>query len=261
MTMNGLILPMVVAVFVAASASLLGSFAILKRMALVGDALSHVALPGMALALLFKFNPFIGAIAFLLVTVVGIWVIEYRSSLSLETIVGVFFTASLAVGALIMPEHDLIEALFGNITELTWQESVASICLSIVLIALLLSIYRKLTLNMVSEDMAQSIGIKNRRLEFIYLLSFALGVALGIRFVGALLMGSLVIIPAASAKNISKSLHSFMSGSVVFGVVAAALGIYISQAWSLPPGPIFILISTIIFLTTLFIRQAKKGHL
>ncbi len=257
--MNGLILPMLVAMFVAASASLLGSFAILKRMALVGDALSHVALPGMALALLFKFNPFIGAIGFLLVTVVGIWIIEYRSSLSLETIVGVFFTASLAVGALIMPEHDLIEALFGNITELTWQESVASIALSIVLIALLLSIYRKLTLNMVSEEMAQSIGIKNRKLEFIYLLSFALGVALGIRFVGALLMGSLVIIPAASAKNISKSLHSFMSGSVIFGVAAAALGIYISKAWSFPPGPIFILISTIIFLTTLFIRQAKKG--
>ncbi|MDO8426277.1 MAG: metal ABC transporter permease [Deltaproteobacteria bacterium] len=257
--MNGLILPMLVAVFVAAGASLLGSFAILKRMALVGDALSHVALPGMALALIFKFDPFIGAIAFLLTAVTGIWVIEYRSSLSLETIVGVFFTASLAIGALIMPEHDLIEALFGNITELTLRESLASIALSIILIVSLLSIYKKLTLNMVSEEMAQSIGIKNRRLEFIYLLSFALGVALGIRFVGALLMGSLVIIPAASAKNISRSLHSFMSGSVVFGVIAAALGIYVSKTYSFPPGPIFILISSVIFLTTLFIRQAKKG--
>lgn len=256
--MQDIILPLIVAAFVAASASLLGSFAILKRMALVGDALSHVALPGMALAILFKFDPFIGAISFLIFTVCGIWIIEYRSSLSLETIVGVFFTASLAIGALIMPEHDLIEALFGNITDLTIQESLASILLSAILIAAILSIYKKLTLNMVSQEIAQSIGINNKRLEFIFLLSFALAVALGIRFVGALLMGSLVIIPAASAKNIARSLTAFMAGSVFFGVIAAVLGIYFSHTYSLSPGPVFILISSLIFLSTLIMRQFRK---
>jgi ABC-type Mn2+/Zn2+ transport system permease subunit len=257
--MQEIILPLLVAVFVAASASLLGSFAILKRMALVGDALSHVALPGMALAILFKFNPFLGAVAFLAVTVAGIWVIEYNSSLSLETIVGVFFTASLAIGALIMPEHDLIEALFGNITSLTPTEALVSIVLSVLLIALLMSIYKKLALNMVSQEMAQSIGINNKRLELVFLLSFALAVALGIRFVGALLMGSLVIIPAASAKNIARSLKSFMYGSVIFGVTAAASGIYISHIYEFSPGPIFILISASIFLATLLMRQLKRS--
>ncbi|HAO92478.1 MAG: hypothetical protein A2X93_00595 [Deltaproteobacteria bacterium GWC2_56_8] len=256
--MENILLPMIVAAFVAASASLLGSFAILKRMALVGDALSHVALPGMALALLFRFNPFIGAVAFLFVTVVGIWIVEYRSSLSLDTIVGVFFTASLAAGALVMPEHELIEALFGNITELTLSESVFSIALSVFLIGLILSIYKKLALNMVSEEIAQSIGIRNRMLEFVYLLSFALAVALGIRFVGALLMGSLVIIPAASAKNVARSLRSFMAASVVFGVLAASAGIYVSHLYSMTPGPIFIMISSAIFLATLFIRQVRR---
>lgn len=257
--MEDLLLPMLVAAFVAASASLLGSFAILKRMALVGDALSHVALPGMALGMLFHVNAFLGAAVFLFIAVAGIWFIEYRSSLSLETIVGVFFTASLALGALIMPEHDLIEALFGDITELTTQESVISIVLSIVLITTILSIYKKLTLNMVSQEMAQSIGIKNRRLEFIFLLSFALAVALGIRFVGALLMGSLVIIPAASAKNIARSLHAFMFSSMFFGVAAAVAGINISYTYSLTPGPIFILISSIIFIVTLIIRGFRKS--
>ncbi len=253
-----LLLPLLVAAFVAASASLLGSFAILKRMALVGDALSHVALPGMALAILFKLNPFVGAAAFLFVAVSGIWFIEYRTSLALETIVGVFFTASLALGALIMPEHDLMEALFGNITRLSRAESFASIGLSIVLIAAMLSIYKKLALNMVSQEMSQSIGINNRRLEYIYLLSFALAVALGIRFVGALLMGSLVIIPAASAKNVARSLHSFMSASVFFGVAAAVLGIVLSNAYSLSPGPIFILLSSVIFALTLAARTLFK---
>ncbi len=259
--MHNIILPLLVAMFVAASASLLGSFAILKRMALVGDALSHVALPGMALGILFKFNPFIGAVVFLFVSVTGIWIVEYRSSLSLETIVGVFFTLSLAIGALITPEQDLMEALFGNITSLGWTESIASITLSIILIVSILSIHRKLALNMVSQEMAQTVGINNKRLEYFFLLSFALGVALGIRFVGALLMGSLVIIPAASAKNISKSLRSFMSLSVIFGVLAAAFGIYIAYVYSLSPGPVFIIISALIFICTLFLRQFKKASL
>ncbi len=90
-------------------------------------------------------------------------------------------------------------------------------------------------------------------------ISFALAVALGIRFVGALLMGSLVIIPAASAKNIARSLRSFMYGSVIFGVTAAAAGIYISHIYKFTPGPIFILISASIFLATLLMRQLKKS--
>lgn len=249
--------PLLVAVFVAASASLLGSFAILKRMALVGDAMSHVALPGIALALLFNFNPFLGAIIFLIIAVTGVWFLEYRSNLSIETIIGIFFTASLALGALITPEHELIEALLGNIADLNRQESLISILISIALILFILIIHKKLALNMISQDLAQSIGIKNRRLEFAYLLIFALTVALGIRFVGALLMGSLVIIPAASAKNISKSLNVFMSLSVIFGIFAAGFGIYISHIYNLPPGPIFILLSAIIFIISLIIRRFK----
>jgi len=253
-----IILPLIVAVFVAAGASLLGSFAILKRMSLVGDALSHVAMPGIALALIFKLNPFIGAVAFLFVAVIGIWIIEYRSALSLDTIVGVFFTASLALGALIIPEHDLIETLFGNITSLSVAESAASIVLSLTLIIVIFTLHRKLALNMVSQDIAQSIGIRNKRLEFIFLLSFALAVALGIRFVGALLMGSLVIIPAASAKNVARSLMAFMLGSMAFGMAAAAAGIVVAYRYSLTPGPVFIIISTLIFISTLMIRQFKR---
>jgi ABC-type Mn2+/Zn2+ transport system permease subunit len=253
-----MMLQLAVAVFTAASASLLGSFAILKRMALVGDALSHVALPGIAIALLLNFNPFLGAAVFLAAAVLGIWAIEYGSTLSLDTIVGVFFTASLALGALITPEHEIIEALFGDITGLSAGESVASVVLSITLMAVMLSMWRALALNMVSQEMAQSIGVNNRRLELAYLLSFALVVALGIRFVGALLMGSLVIIPAASAKNVSRSLRGFMALSVAFGVVSAGLGTYLSKTFSLPPGPVFILAGTSIFASSLVARRLRR---
>lgn len=250
--------PILTAAFVAVAASLVGSFAILKRMALVGDAMSHVALPGIAIALLLNLNPFIGAIVFLVAAIVGIWLVQYRSNLSIETIVGVFFTASLALGALIAPEHELLEALLGNITDLSQLESLTSIILSIALIIVILKIKNKLALNMVSLEMAHSIGIKNKKLEFAYLMIFALVVALGIRFVGALLMGSLVVIPAASAKNIAKSLNSFMALSVIFGILAAVAGIYISLAYNLSPGPIFIIIGTIIFIISLIIRVIRK---
>lgn len=257
-THSDLILPLLVAIFVAAGASLLGSFAILKKMALVGDALSHVALPGIALALLFNFNPFLGAMIFLIIATIGIWFLEYKSSLSIETIVGVFFTSSLALGALITPKEELLEAFLGNISNLSSIESIMSILLSISLIILIISIHKKLALNMISQEMAQSIGINNKRLEFIYLMIFALAVALGIRFVGALLMGSLVIIPAASAKNISKSFYSFLNLSVIFGVFSAIIGVWMSYIYNFSPGPIFILASAMIFIISLIIRRFKR---
>lgn len=249
---------LLVAAFVAVSASLLGSFAVLKRMALVGDAMSHVALPGLAIALLFNFNPFIGALVFLVVASFGVWFLEYHSDLPIETIVGVFFTASLAIGALLIPEHELLETLFGDITALSRQESIILIVSSIILTVLILMVYKKLTLNMISQEISQSIGVKNSRLELLYLLIFSLVVALGIRFVGALLMGSLVIIPAASAKNLSRSLHKFMILSVIFGVFAAVAGMYISYIYQYPPGPVFIIISSAIFILSLFVRFMSK---
>ncbi len=241
--------------FVAAAASLLGAFAILKRMALVGDALSHVALPGIGLALILNLNPFWGAAIFLFFAVIGVWFLEYKSSLSIETIIGVFFSASLALGAILTPDHELIEALFGDISTIGWQESLILILLSICLIIFIVAMRKKIALNMVSQELSQSVGIKNKRLEFAYLMAFALVVALGIRFVGALLMGALVIIPAASAKNISKSLKSFMLLSALFGIFAAVLGAIISLIYGFHTGPAFILISSIIFIISLLFRR------
>ena len=250
--------PLIVAIFIGASTGLLGSFVILRKMALAGDALSHVALPGLALGILFNFNPFWGALSFLVLATLGVWFLEYHTSLSVDTLIGIFFTTSLAIGVLIAPQHDLLEALFGDIGSLTRQEALFSIFFSSVLIIVILAIYKKLALNMISQELAQSLGIKNRILELTYLLIFALAVALGIRFVGALLMGSLVIIPAASAKNISKSLKTFMAVSAFLGILTTFLGMLISFKYKTAPGPIFILVGVAFFIVTLIIRWVKN---
>lgn len=111
---------------------------------------------------------------------------------------------------------------------------------------------------MLSQELAYSIGVKSKQTEFIYLLLFALGVALGIKFIGALLMGALIIIPAAAAKNIAHSLHNFMVFSVVFGIASAILGVYLSALYNFPPGPIFILSGTAIFILTLIWKGFSK---
>lgn len=256
--MNEILNQLTTGVFISAAASLLGVFAILKRMSLVGDALSHVALPGLALAVFFKIDPFIGAALFLFAAILGIWLLEYYSRLPVETIVGVFFTASLALGALFIPELDLLEALFGDISKLTSIDVILSIVFSSLLIIILLALHKKLALHMISREMAHSIGVKSKKIEFMYLMLFALGVALGIKFIGALLMGALIIVPAAAAKNIAKSLKGFMALSILFGIISAVLGIFISNFYQYPAGPIFILTGTILFIMSLIWHFFRK---
>lgn len=98
---------LVVGASVGFAAGYLGSLMVLEKMALVGDALSHVALPGLALGILYNFNPFLGAFAFLFVSAVLIWHLGRVTRLAFETIVGAMFTLSLAVGILIIPEPRL----------------------------------------------------------------------------------------------------------------------------------------------------------
>jgi len=112
---NNLLFIALVGGFVAAASAYLGSIMILKRMALVGDALTHVALPGMAIAISLSINPTVGAFIALTLAVLGIWYLEKSSDTYPEALVGVFFTASLALGVLLTDEVELLEALFGNI--------------------------------------------------------------------------------------------------------------------------------------------------
>src|SRR3972149_8940778 len=116
---EALILSLLTGIFVGVSAGYLGSLMVLKKMALVGDALSHVALPGLALGILFNFPEFLGAFAFLFASAVIIWFLGKATKLSYETIVGAMFTLALAVGILIIPQAELLEALFGDITKVS----------------------------------------------------------------------------------------------------------------------------------------------
>lgn len=232
---------------IAAGGGLLGSYALLRRMALVGDALSHVALPGIALGLLFNFNILLGSLGFLVLGTLGIWFVEHKTRLPPDTVVGVFFALSLAVGALLTPEEEILEALFGDITKLTVSDFWWAVVLASVIIFLLVYYSRRFVLSLISPDLSRSAGLEPHKLELLFLLIFGLAVAVGIKFVGALLMGSLIIIPAATARNLSKSMGSYLILSALIGVFGSLVGILVSRFYELSPGPIFVLVVGILF--------------
>lgn len=250
-----LLVSLIVGVFVGAAAGYLGSFMILRRMALVGDAMTHVALPGIGLALILNINPFIGAFAFLVAATFGIWKIENKTSLSIEAVVGVFFTASLALGIIITPELELLEVLFGDISNVGNLDAVLAVIFSIVALWLTFNIKKDLLLGIMSPDLAKASRVNVDRINLIFLLLVSLVVALGVKVVGTLLMGSLVIVPAAAARNISDNFTGFGIWSLIFGILSVSLGVYLTRFFAIPPGPLVVLVSVTIFLCTLVFRK------
>jgi len=112
-------------------------------------------------------------------------------------------------------------------------------------------------MGIISEDLAVSSGIKIRKLNFIFLLLVAVVVALGVKVVGTMLMGGLVIIPAAAAKNISRSFRQFAFWSSVFGLISAGVGIYFAKIFSISPGPAVVLSSVAFFLISLALKRRQ----
>jgi len=255
---EALILSLLTGIFVGISAGYLGSLMILKKMALVGDALSHVALPGLALGILFNFPAPLGAFAFLFASAVIIWFLGKATKLSYETIVGAMFTLALAVGILIIPQIELLEALFGDITKVSIMETAAAVMISALAVILTKMIYKKLVLGMISEELAISKGIDVNRTNLIYLLLVSLVVAIGIKIVGTLLVGFLVIVPAAAAKNVSSDLFKYAVLSASFGAVSACSGVLFSSYLNLPTGPFVVFSGIVVFVVTIFAKWKTK---
>lgn len=249
---------MLVGAAIGAAAGYLGSFMVLKRMALVGDALSHVALPGIALALSFHLSPFIGAFTALTLAVIGIWYFESHSAVYPEALVGVFFALSLAIGVLLTPEPELLEALFGDLNKITFTEGLYTIVLSVTLIVMTQQISSKLLLSIISQELSTSMRINFKLVNLVYLLLVGGVVAVGVKFVGTLLMGALVIIPAVSAQNISKNHRAYTLLATFFGLGSAVTGIFLSSLFSISAGPVVVLASIFFFLITYFLKKIDR---
>ncbi len=240
------------------AAGYIGSLMVTKRMALVGDVLSHVALPGIALGLLFGFNPFIGAFAFLFAAVVATWYIERATRLPLDAVIGVLFVFALAVGLLLTPEPDLLEALFGNIADVGPIDALAAAGIATLVLVAARAIYGRVVLSHISEELAVSAKVPVGRITFVYLFLVAVVVATGIKVVGTLLVGALVILPAVSARNVTASLARYGLLSAVLGGISGVAGIVASPIIALPPGPLVVLAGVFVFVASIVARRVMR---
>lgn len=231
----------------ALAAGLIGCFAVMRRMALAGDALSHVALPGIGIALALHINPLFGAVAMLLFAGLLIWAIEDRSHLALETIIGVVFSGALAIGSLMTTGEDLIDALFGGAGVVSLAEIVFGVLTAAAVTIFVVWQRHALIVTLVSPDIARTIGIDVKRLNLVYLEMFALTVALGLRYLGVLLMGSLIIIPAATAKRVSRNLTQMLVMASVLAILVTIVGTLAAAHFQRPTGPFIVTIAAVVF--------------
>lgn len=245
----------------AVTAAPLGCFVVWKRMAYFGDALAHSALLGIALGLAANVPLQLGIVAVSVLFAALIYGLQRRKTISNDTLLGILAHAMLAYGLVsiaLMPDVriDLHSVLFGDIlsvrkTDLYWSGGGAVVVLGILLLN-----WQKLLLATLSEDLAKAEGYRTGRLQALLLLCLTLTVALAIQVVGILLVTSMLIIPAATARIFAKSPDSMAGFAALIGMLSVGGGLYSSLIVDIPTGP-----SIVATLATLFFVAAVVGSL
>lgn len=251
------ILSLISSIVIGGVAGYLGSLMMEKRMALVAGPLGHLALPGVALALIYGFDISLGAFPFIILGIVLIWLLEIKTKLPTEALTAIIFATGVATALLFLPIDKAEEALMGNITTVGWLEVLITVLLSSVVFVIVKKIFSTMVLINVSEDLAKVEKINVQKYNFIYLMAVAIVVALGVKLVGGLLTAALVAIPAATSRNLCRSIKSYAFLSCVFGILAPIAGLIIFRFTYLPAGILIILVSALFFLISIAFKKDK----
>lgn len=243
------------AVAMAIAAGLVGCFAVMRRMTLASDAISHVALPGIGVALALRLNPVLGGFAALFLGTMLVWALEHKARVPTEAIIGVVFSAALAVGSMLTSGEELIGALFGAPGVVGPAEAVLGLAAAALVVAFLVRARSRLVIALISPDLARAGGIDVTRLDLLFLLAFALTVALGLRYLGVLLMGSLIIIPATAARQLAGGLNAMLTIAVAVAVGSTLAGFYGGPFCHLESGPVTIAVAAGFFFLSLLKRR------
>jgi zinc transport system permease protein len=239
------------------AAGLVGCFAVMRRMTLAADALSHVALPGIGLALLLRIHPLLGGVTALVLGALLIWALERKTQLATETVIGVVFSTALAIGSMITSSEDLIEALFGGTSAVGGLETALGLLVVALVVSFVVLARHRLVLTIVSPEIARTSGIDVPHLNLAFLIVFALTIALGLRYLGVLLIGSLAIIPAATGKRLALSLNGMFGATVAVAVTATTAGTSLAQFLHRQPGPLVVLVASGCFAASVVWHRAR----
>ena len=256
--MSGQGLLFVLALFFSLAAGLVGCIALMKRMLLAGDVISHLALPGLGLAFAFKVSPLMGGAATLFLGTFLVWQLQKKTGLAIEAAIGVIFAASLAIGAAITPSEDLAQSLFGQLERLSLPGFILGLAAVVFVILSIFLLKDQLSLSIFSTDLAAATGVRIARLDLYFLLLFSLTVLVGLRFMGALLASALIIMPSATARQLTNKLPQFFLLAVVASLVSVAAG-FLLNAFVFKfstAGPTIAILSAALFSLSLLAKAA-----
>lgn len=238
----------------------LGTFVVWRRMSYFGDTLSHAALLGVAFGFLFDINLFYAIVLVTLILAIGLLWLESQKQLPVDTLLGILAHSALSLGLVVISlmnsiRIDLMGYLFGDLLSITMFD-VYQILICVVIIGILL-IWRwnQFLFITVSEELAFSHGINVPLTKFMLTILLALTIGISMKFVGALIITALLIIPAATAKYYAKNPESMAFFAILIGMLSILGGILFSLIYDTPTGPSVVLSNTCLFFISLFISK------
>lgn len=237
---------------VALTLGVLGCFVVWRRMAYFGDSLAHSALLGVALGMLMGFNVNLGIVLVCAAFAILLVWLQQQRWLATDTLLGILAHSALSIGMVAIsfldhPRFDLNAYLFGDLLSVHWGDIALIYAGGVVVVGLLVAYWPSLTLMTIHEDLARAEGVNHWRMQLLLMVLMTLVVAVSIRMVGILLITSMLIIPAASARQLARSPESMAMLASLLGVVAVCGGIVFSLVADTPTGPTIVSTSAAIF--------------
>jgi zinc transport system permease protein len=258
------LIPLCVLLSVQCVTAPLGSFVLWYRLSFFTDALSHACLLGISLSLLFKFSPYIGLVLVGFLLICLLFKFRYIKTIPQETLLAIFSYGFLSLALVLLFLNHQSQAispedlLFGDILTATINDFLFNVTLAISIIIFMAFFYRKLVLYALSKDIAL---IHYPKISYIYLgfLSFlTLAVAINLLSVGSLLFPALMILPAASARLLSKTPIQMLFASVIIGGLSSIIGYQFSFYYDIPTSPTIVLVLAIILIALTLIRSMTR---
>ena len=253
------------AVLVGFTCGIIGCFIILRGLSLMGDAISHAVLPGVALAYMLGFSLFIGAVITGVLTALGTGYIARNSKLKEDAAIGIAFTAAFALGVVLITSMrgsgiDLWHILFGNVLAVSRSDLLVTLVLGIVVLACIVLFYKQLMLSTFDPVMAQATGLPVKQIHYLLMLLLSLVTVAALQTVGIVLVVAMLITPGATAFLLTHRLPIMLALSAVFGVCSSVLGVYLSYIYDTATGASIVLVASIVFFLCFFLSP-KQGFI
>lgn len=239
---------------------LLSNMVVSNKMSFFADSLGHGAFTGIAVGILLGgIDPMWGATLFSICFAIAITIIKNKGTSSTDTIIGVFSSTSIALGLVLMSFSSSLSKfssyLVGDLLSISQNQIILLIFVFIAIIVLWSLIFNKLLVTSLNTSLANSRGMNTLLIEIIFTCTIAVIVTITIRWVGLLIINSLLVLPAAASRNISRNIRQYHLFSILIAIFSGIVGLIISYYLNTVTGATIVLVASVIFFITLFIRR------